>query len=69
MLSTKFMVPHMKSQYHDTLYGYEVPGMTLLRHVEGAKRLDHSKDMSAHVSTCSSYDFNALMPVVWKLWR
>jgi hypothetical protein len=23
-------------------------------------RLDHSKDMSVHVSTCTSYDFNTL---------
>jgi hypothetical protein len=27
------------------------------------------KDMSVHVSTCTTYDFNALMPVVWKVWR
>jgi len=26
--------------------------------------LDHSKDMSVRVSTCTSYDFNTLMPVV-----
>jgi len=32
-------------------------------------QLDRSKDMSVHVSTCTSYDFNALTPVVWKLWR
>jgi hypothetical protein len=25
--------------------------------------------MSVHVSTCTSYDFNTLTPVVWKLWR
>jgi len=31
--------------------------------------LDHSKDVSVHVSTCISYNFNALTPVVWKLWR
>jgi hypothetical protein len=30
-------------------------------------RLDRCKDMSMHVSTCISYDFNALTPVVWKL--
>jgi len=30
---------------------------------------DRSKDMSVHVSTRSSYDFNASTPVVWKLWR
>jgi len=22
-----------------------------------------------HVSTCTDYDLNALVPVVWKLWR
>jgi len=32
-------------------------------------RLDYSKDMSVHVLTCTSYDFNALTPDVWKLWR
>jgi hypothetical protein len=32
-------------------------------------RLDRSKDISVHVSTCTSYDFNALTPVVWQLWR
>jgi len=30
-------------------------------------RLDRSKDMSVHVSTCTSYDSNILTPVVWKL--
>jgi hypothetical protein len=25
--------------------------------------------MSVLVSTCTSYDFNALMPAVWKLWH
>jgi len=32
-------------------------------------RPDRSKDVSVHVSACTSYDFNALTPVVWKLWR
>jgi hypothetical protein len=32
-------------------------------------QLDLNKDMSVHVSTCTSQDFNILMPVVWKLWR
>jgi len=32
-------------------------------------RLDCSKDMSIHVSACTSCDFNALTPVIWKLWR
>jgi len=52
-----------------TSCGYEVPGMILLLDSEGVIRLDRSKDMSVHVSTCASYDFNALTPVVWKLWR
>jgi hypothetical protein len=51
-----------------TWCGREVPGMILLRDLKGAMRLDHSKDMSVHVSTCTSYDFNALTSVVWKLW-
>jgi hypothetical protein len=37
--------------------------------LKGAVRLDPSKDMSAHVSTCTSYGFNTLTPVVCKLWR
>jgi len=28
-----------------------------------------SKDMTVHFSTYTSNDFNALMPVVWKLWH
>jgi len=28
-----------------------------------------SKDMSVHVSTCTSYNFDILTPVMWKLWR
>jgi len=43
--------------------------MILLLGLKGAMRLDRSKDMSLHVSTCTSYDFNALKPVVWKMWR
>jgi len=31
-------------------------------------QLDHSKVNSLQVSTCASYDFNALMLVVYKLW-
>jgi len=31
-------------------------------------QLDHSKDMSMQVSTCTYYKFNALMPVMGKLW-
>jgi hypothetical protein len=52
-----------------TWCGYEVPGMILLRDFKAAMPLDRIKDMSVHVSTCISYDFNALTPVVWKLWR
>jgi hypothetical protein len=48
---------------------YDVPGMILLHDLKGTMRLDRSKDMSVHVSTCTSYDFNTLTPVVWKLWR
>jgi hypothetical protein len=44
-------------------------GYELLRLLKGAMTLGRSKDMSMHVSTCTSYDFKALMPVVWKLWR
>jgi len=32
-------------------------------------RLNRSKDMSVHVSTCTSYDVKALTQVAWKLWR
>jgi hypothetical protein len=39
------------------MYDYEVPGMTLLRDLKGAMRLDLSKDMSVHVSTCTSCNF------------
>jgi hypothetical protein len=33
--------------------GYEVAGVILLRCLNGAMRLDRSKDMSVHVSTCT----------------
>jgi hypothetical protein len=52
-----------------TRCGYEVPGMVLLRDLNGATRLGRSKDVSVHVSTCIHYDFSTLTPVVWKLWR
>jgi hypothetical protein len=29
-------------------------------------QLNYRTDMSVHISTCTSYNFNALMPVVWK---
>jgi len=43
--------------------------MILLRELKGARRLDGSKNMSVHVSTCTSYNFNALSPVLLKLWH
>jgi hypothetical protein len=49
--------------------GYEVPGLILLCNLMAAMQLDNSKDMSAHVSTRTNYDLNALTLVVWKLWR
>jgi hypothetical protein len=52
-----------------TYCGYGVSEMNLLRELKGPMRLDHSNDMSAHVSTCTSYDLNAVTPVVCKLWR
>jgi hypothetical protein len=41
----------------------------LYLYVKGPMRLDRSKDMSAHVSSCNNYNLNALTPAVWKLWR
>jgi len=35
----------------------------------GATRRNRNKDMSGHVSTLTVYDFNALTPIVWKLWH
>jgi hypothetical protein len=43
--------------------------MILLRDLKGDMRLDRSKDMAMHASTCTSYDLNALTPFVCKLWR
>jgi hypothetical protein len=42
----------------------EVAGMVLMRDLKRDIRLRRSKDMSVHVSTCTSYDFNVLMPGV-----
>jgi hypothetical protein len=39
-----------------------------VRH-KGSLWFDRTKDMSVHVSTCTNYDFNALTPIMWKLWR
>jgi len=43
--------------------------MILLRDLKGAMRLCRSEDMSVRASTFIDYDFNALIPVAWKLWR
>jgi hypothetical protein len=43
-----------------TWCSYEVPEMILLHYLKGAMRVDRNKDMSLHVSTCTSYDFSAL---------
>jgi len=29
---------------------------------------DLTEDTPVHISTCTSYDFNALMPSMWNLW-
>jgi hypothetical protein len=34
-----------------------------MRDLKGAMQSDHSKDMSVHVASCTSYDFNALTAV------
>jgi hypothetical protein len=65
--STRVKVLVLRDSEHRC--GCEVTGMILLSDLKGAMRLDRSKDMSMHVSTCTSYDFNALTPVVWKLRR
>jgi len=43
--------------------------MILQRDLKGTVRLDRSKDTSVSVSTCTTYDLNALTPVVYMLWR
>jgi len=45
----------------------EVPRMILMHDLKGAMLLYHSKDMCMF-STYNSYDFNTLMPIVWKVW-
>jgi hypothetical protein len=47
----------------------ELPGMILLRDLQGTIRLGRSKNTAVHVSTFASYDFNTRTPVVCKLWR
>jgi hypothetical protein len=49
--------------------GCEVAGTILLHDLKAAMRLARSKDMSAHVSTCTDYNLKALSPVVCKLRR
>jgi hypothetical protein len=48
--------------------GYEVPGTNLLYNLKYVMLLDRSKDLSVYVLTCTSYDFNMLTLVLWKLW-
>jgi hypothetical protein len=43
--------------------------MILLLDLQGAMRLDRSKDTSVHVSTCATYDLNSITPAVSNLWR
>jgi len=50
-------------------YGCEVLGRIILHDLKESVCFDHSKDMSVHVSICASYDFNALVHFVWKLWH
>jgi len=43
----------------NTWSAYEVPITILLHNLKGPMQLDYSKDnMSVHVSTCTSYNFN-----------
>jgi len=58
----------MSFSFPYTKYGYEVHGIILLRDLKGALTLERSKYMSVHVSTCTSYNFNSLSPVMWRLW-
>jgi len=50
-------------------FGYEVLGIISLRNFKEVMRLDRSKDMSVRVSTCITYDLDALTPDVWQLWH
>jgi hypothetical protein len=49
--------------------GYDIPGMILLRNLQGATRLNLTISILVPVSTCTMYDFNALTPAMWKLRR
>jgi len=63
------MISYHSKTVFSTWCGYEVPGMVLLHDLKGAMQLDCSKDVFVHVSTYTISDFNALTPVVWKLWQ
>jgi len=67
------MCNYLLFSLHETTYGvwfsYKAHRLILLRGLEGAMRLYRSEDTSVHVLACDSYDFNALTPVMWKLWR
>jgi hypothetical protein len=39
--------------------------MVLLQDLKGSMRYASGKDMSVHVSTFTSYNFNSLTPAVW----
>jgi len=43
--------------------------MILLHNLKGAMQFDSSKDIPVYVSTSASYDFNALTPIMQKLWH
>jgi hypothetical protein len=49
--------------------GHVVSGIILLRDLTGAMQLELGKEISVHIPPCTSYDLNALTPVVCKLWR
>jgi len=57
--------------YFTILYSFYGTSMNL-EHVVAMKFLAWHycvTDMSVHVSTCTSYNFSALTPIVWKLWH
>jgi hypothetical protein len=51
-----------------TWHGYEGPGEFNVR-FKGSHATYRIKNMSVNISTSDSYDFNTLLPAVWKLWR
>jgi len=42
----------------NTWCGYEISGIILLYNIKGAMQLDHSKDMSVHISTGTTYELS-----------